>query len=136
MVEPCQVNTRRQWEWNQPSGFRLYSFLGHHQLAERQGDERFATPRVVERFFFVRLHVIVFAKGSDAVNILGDCTLPDRVLTPVRRSESLVLTVPVAQQSLVVLQPLSAEIKLVMRFRLYRTNSRDFLPSSLLFPLV
>ena len=68
-------------------------------------------------------------------SILGDCTLSDRVRTPVRRSESPVLTVPVAQQSLVVLQPLSAEFELVMRFRLYRTNSRDFLPSSLLFPL-
>ena len=69
-------------------------------------------------------------------SILGDCTLPDRVLTPVRRSESLVLTVPVAQESLVVLQSLSAELELVERYRLYRTNSRDCLPSSLPFPLV
>ena len=53
---------------NRPSGFRLHSFLGHHQLAQRQCDERFSTPRVVERFFIVRLHVVVIAKGLDAVD--------------------------------------------------------------------
>ena len=48
-------------------------------------------------------------------SILGDCSLSDHVLAPVRFSEEPVLTVPVAQQTLAVLQPLRAERELVER---------------------